>query len=101
MILNRAGNDLRRRSREAVHQHDDRIILAAVAVLRDVALLRRGAAVMRNDELSLLQELVGHANAFAQQSAGIAAQIENQSLQIAELIERFGNFMLGGLVEIR
>ena len=45
---------------------------------------------MRNDELSLLQELVGHADAFAQQSAGVAAQIEDQSLEVAELIERVG-----------
>src|SRR5579859_2568647 len=54
---------------------------------------------MRDDELTLLEELVGHANALAEQSAGIAAQVEDESLEIAELIERIGNFMLRGFVE--
>ena len=39
---------------------------------------------MRNDKLTLLQELVGDAHAFTQQAAGITPQIENQSLQIAK-----------------
>ncbi len=43
---------------------------------------------MGNDQLSLVQELVGHAHAFVQQAAGILPQIENQSLEIAHLIER-------------
>ena len=46
-----------------------------------------------------LQELVGDADAFAQQPAGIASQVEDQSLQIAERIERFRNFVLGRFVE--
>ena len=40
MVLNRAGNDLRCRSRAAIHQHDQRIFLAAVAVRRRVTLFR-------------------------------------------------------------
>ena len=52
-----------------------------------------------NDHLSLAQELVGYAHAFAQQAAGILAQVENQSLEVAHLIQRVRNFMLGGLVE--
>ena len=39
MILNRAGNNLSRRCGSAVHQHDQRIFLAAVAVRGDVTLL--------------------------------------------------------------
>src|SRR5579872_427650 len=54
---------------------------------------------MRDDQLSLLEELVGDTDAFAQQAAGIAAQIKDQALEIAEGIERFRDFMLGGLVE--
>ena len=56
---------------------------------------------MRDDELALLEELVGYAYPFAQQAAGISAQIKNQTLQIAEGIERFGDFMLGGFLGIR
>ena len=88
MILNGAGDDFRRRSRAAIDQHDQRIVLAAVAVGGDIALFRRGAAVVRNDQLALLQELVGHADAFAEQAAGILPQIEDQALQIAHLVER-------------
>ncbi len=45
--------------------------------------------MVRDDELSLLQELVGHAYAFTEQSAGILAKIEDQTLEIAHLIEHF------------
>src|SRR5579864_5099018 len=71
VILDRARNNFSRRSRQAIHENDNRIVLATVAMLRDVALLGRGATVMRNDELSLLQELVSDANAFAEQAARI------------------------------
>src|SRR3954470_2969567 len=54
---------------------------------------------MRNDQSSLMQELVGYANAFIKQAARILPQIENQSLQIAHLIQRVRDFMLGSLVE--
>ena len=49
--------------------------------------------MMRNDQLTLLQELVGNAHAFVEQAARILPQVENQALQIAHLVERFGNFM--------
>ena len=54
---------------------------------------------MRNDQLSLTQELVSNADAFVEQAAGILPQIEDQSLQVAHLIERVGNFVLRGFVE--
>src|SRR5437762_3558419 len=54
---------------------------------------------MRDDDLSLLEELVGDADAFTEQAAGVAAEVEDQSLEIAEGIERVGDFMLGGLIE--
>src|ERR1700691_2772471 len=87
VVLNRSGDDLCRGRGQAVHQHYKRIILATVAVLRYVTLFRGSATVMRNDELVFLQELVGHAHTFAQQAAGITAQIKNQTLEFAELIQ--------------
>ena len=66
VILDCARNNFSCRSGESVHQNDNRIILAAVAMLRDVALLSRSASVVRNDELSLLQELVGDTDALAE-----------------------------------
>ncbi len=55
--------------------------------------------MMGNDQLTLLEELVGDANAFAEQSAGILAKIEHQAFEVTHLIKRFGDFMLGGLLE--
>ena len=54
---------------------------------------------MRNDQLSLMQELVRHAHAFVEQAAGILPQIKNQSLQVAHLVERVRHFMLRGFIE--
>ena len=59
---------------------------------------------MRHNDLSLLQELVRHANAFTQQTAGILAQIKDQSLQLAlllQLIQRLCDFVLGRFLEAR
>ena len=36
--------------------------------------------MVRNDQLSLTQELVGNADALGQQSAGILAQVKDQAL---------------------
>src|ERR1039457_2653529 len=74
VVLNSARDDLRRRSRSAVHQYDQRIILASVAVGSFVNLLRGSSPAMGNDDLSLFQELVRHAHAFAQQATGILTQ---------------------------
>ena len=48
---------------------------------------------MRNDELPFVQKLVGNAHTFVQQSPGILAKIQNQSLQFALLIERIKSFL--------
>src|SRR5437867_12906843 len=55
--------------------------------------------MMRNNELSLAQELIGNSYTFIKQPAGILAKIENKTLQIAHLVQRIRNFMLCGLVE--
>src|SRR5579872_523116 len=68
-------------------------------MLGNIAFLRRCAAVMGNDQLALLEEFVRYSDAFTQQPAWISTQIENQTLQIAEFIERFRNFLFGCLVE--
>ena len=52
-----------------------------------------------NDDLSLLQELVSHADAFTQQSAGILPQVEDQPVDVAQLIQRLPQLVLGGLLE--
>src|SRR5215472_9545958 len=54
---------------------------------------------MRDDDLSLLQELVRDSYAFIQQPARVLAKIENQSLDVSQLLQRVRNFLLGGFVE--
>ena len=54
---------------------------------------------MRNDDLTLLQEFVGNANTFIQQSARIAAKIEDQAFQIAKALQRVFNFRFRGFIE--
>src|SRR5207237_9682743 len=55
--------------------------------------------MMRNNELSLAQELIGNSYTFIKQTAGILTKIENKTLQIAHLVQRICNFMLRRLVE--
>src|SRR4051812_10721189 len=55
--------------------------------------------MMRNDQLSTLQELVGYSHAFAQQPARVLPQVKNQAFDIAHLFERLRDFMLGGFLE--
>src|SRR5260370_1144770 len=47
----------------------------------------------------MLEEFIGDAYAFTEQASGILPQIEEQSLQIAHLIQSLGYFMLGGFLE--
>src|SRR5215470_2846988 len=64
-----------------------------------IPLLRRRAAMMRNDKLAFAQKLIGYAYTFIQQAARILTKIEDQTLQIAHLIQSICNFMLSRLIE--
>ena len=88
VILQCAGNDLRRRSRAAIDQHHDGEGLAAVAMCCRVVLIGIGASALRDDALSLGEQMVANVHRLAQQAAGVAAQIEDQALQIAEAVDR-------------
>src|SRR6185312_14039443 len=102
MVLNRSAYDLGCRSRSTIYQHDQRIFLTAVAVGGAIDLLRRVSPVMRDDHLTLVQELVGHVHAFIQQAARILAQVKNQPFQSAlgvELVQGFRDFMSGSFGE--
>src|SRR5260370_38505829 len=68
-------------------------------MLRHVTLLGRGAAMVRDDDLSLLKKFVSDAYAFAEQPAGIAAEIEHHALKVAEFVQRLDHFGLGGLIK--
>src|SRR6185437_15909755 len=102
MVLNRSAYYLGCRSRSTIYQHDQRIFLTAVAVGGAIDLLRRVSPVMRDDHLTLVQELVGHVYAFIQQAARVLAEVEDQPFQSplgVELVQGFRDFMPGGFGE--
>src|ERR1700687_821341 len=69
MVLNRSGNDFRRRSGKAIDQDDDRYSNALIPVDCPVSALGSAPAVMRHDKLIFLQEHVRDADGGGQESA--------------------------------
>ena len=57
--------------------------------------------MVRNNQRTLMKEFVRYTNAFAEQSTRILTQVKDQSLQISHLVERLGDFMFSGLIELR
>ncbi len=59
------------------------------ALGRAIDLVREGAAVLRNHDLALLQELVRDIDRLVQQAAGVAAQVDQQTMNVGpELVQR-------------
>jgi hypothetical protein len=54
---------------------------------------------LRDDDLTLLQELVGGVDSFIEQTAGIATKIQYEAVDVAELVERVTYLVAGGLDE--
>ena len=52
---------------------------------RRIAAFGRRAAVMRNDELTALEEHVGHGDRFVEQTAGVAPQVNDQAVKIGRV----------------
>ena len=65
MVLQGAGDDLRRRSGVAVDQHDDGKGLAVVSVRGCVHLVGIGAPALRNDVLALGEQVVADLHRLA------------------------------------
>ena len=99
VILQSAGDDLSGRGGVAVDEDDDGELRALFAVGGAVDLVREGAAALRDDDLALLEELVGDVDGFVEQTAGVAAEVEDQAVEVAEVVERVAYFAAGGLHE--
>ena len=56
---------------------------------------------MGNDQLILVEEHVGNGHGFVQQAAGISAQVQNEAVELRgiQILQRHGQFGIGGLVE--
>src|SRR5260221_8463467 len=79
VVLNGARNDFRGGGGVVVDQDDDGHVQALIAAHGEEAALWRAAAVIRNDKLTFFKEHVADGNGFIEQTAGIAAEIENRS----------------------
>ena len=80
MILQRAGDDLSGGGGVAVDEDDDGILGSFFAARGAIDLVGEGAAALGDDDLALLEELVGHVDGFVEQAAGIAAQVEDEAV---------------------
>src|SRR5258708_15659365 len=106
MILERTRNDFGGRSRAAVDQHDDRLVLGEVACARIEPLGFLGGAAARRYDLALLQERIGDRNRLVEQSARIVAQVDDEALELVaglggEIGDRLLQVFRGLLVELR
>src|SRR5262249_48970075 len=82
MVLQCAGNDLRRRGRAAIDQHDDRLALGEIAGPRNEAMCLLGLAAARRNDLTCFQEGVRYRDRLVEQAAWIVAQIDNIAFQV-------------------
>jgi len=101
VILQCAGDDLSRRSSVAIDQDDDGELWSVFAARGAIDLVGEGAAALRDDDLTLLQELVGHIDGFVQEAAGVAAEVKHETVDVTELVERVADFVAGGFDEAR
>src|SRR5579864_327480 len=102
VVLQRAGDDFRRRSRAAIDQDDERLALGEVARMRRAALGFLGVAAAGRDDLAALEERVGDRDRLLQEPARIVAQVDDVALDlVADLVLQIGDFLLqalGGLL---
>ena len=82
MILQRAGDDFRRRSRTAVDQDDDRLALGQVARAGVEALGLLGITAPGGNDLAPVQERVRDRNRLIEQAARIVAQIDDETFDL-------------------
>src|SRR5439155_6145304 len=82
VVLQRACDDLRSRSRAAVDQHDERLAVDEIAGpgVEALGLLRVAAA--GRDDLAPLQKRIRHRDRLIEQSARIIAQVEHVALEL-------------------
>src|SRR6202011_671698 len=101
VILHGAGDDFRGGRGIIVHKNYQRDGYALIAAHGVVRTIRGAAAVMRDDELTFVEEHIADGDCFIEEAAGIAAHVEDETVELrrVELLEAFGDFAIGGFVE--
>jgi hypothetical protein len=104
VVLQGAGDDLSRGGGVAVDEDDDRVFVRTLlAVGGAVDLVGEGAAALGDDDLAFLEELVGHVDGFVEQSAGVAAEVDDEAFEFTgglELVEGVAYLAAGGLHKV-
>ena len=80
MVLQRPGDDLRRRGRTAVDQHHHRQTVEQVAGLGVETARIVGAPAARRHDLAAFEEAAAHRHRLFEQTARVVAQVEHQPL---------------------
>src|SRR5207247_872867 len=80
MVLQRAGDDLRRRRRPAIDKHDDPLAVGEIAGMGIVALRLLGIPAASRDNLAALEKGVGDGDRLVDEPARVVAKIEDITL---------------------
>src|SRR5437867_1957847 len=102
-ILKRAGDDLGGRGAALVDQdHHRHLGIALLGVSREAHVLVAHAAFRVDDQLAVVDELLGHLDGRRQQPARVVAQIQDQRLHpaLVELVERLVEVVRALLLEL-
>ena len=84
VVLQGSGDDLGGGCGVAIDEDDDGVLVGALLTVGGaVDLVREGAAVLGDDDLALLEELVGHVDGFVEEPAGVAAEVDDEALEVA------------------
>ena len=78
VVLQRSGENFARRGASLVDQHHDLHVLRRAFAVGVFAQLLVTAVLGVDDQLALVQKLVGHGDRLIEEPAGIAPQVENQ-----------------------
>ena len=73
-------------ARRAVHEQRDRVVRLGAVGVRDLLLAPLARVADGGDDGAVGEELVGDARRLIEQAAGVAAQIEDEALELAVLL---------------
>ena len=82
VVLNGSGKDFAGRCRTFVQENDERHLLATARTIRRIVFAWGLPSFCVNNEASFRKEFVDHLNGWAHVSAGISAQVDDDTLAV-------------------
>ena len=83
LVLPGAGDDFASAGATAIDQHDHRIVVEIMLLVREEFLLLALLAALRIDDEAAVEEVVRDRNRLIQETARIVAEIEYEALDVA------------------